>query len=303
MKAQTLKAIGGTDNFELTDVPTPAPGPGQVLVRVAVVGINSLEWKIRNGTLGGPFAPALPAILGKEFAGTVEALGEGATGLAVGDRVAGFADSGVYAQYAVARPASLARLPDDLSFERAATLPVAVETASRGIDELGVQPGWTVVVNGAAGGVGTAAVQLLVKRGVMVIGTASTSNHAYLAGLGAIPVAYGAGVADRIRALAPRGVDAVFDVAGHGFAATAIALTGDPERVLSIADFEAASLGIRVSSGSNTPSAASFAAVLPLAATGEFRTEIDRTYALADIAAAHAQSEAGHTRGKIIVTV
>ena len=153
------------------------------------------------------------------------------------------------------------------------------------------------------GAVGSAAVQLLVKRGVAVIGTASQANHPYVASLGALPVAYGEGVANRIRALAHAGIDAVFDVAGHGFAATAIELTGDPSRVLTIADFEAASLGIRTSTGRGLPGAAAFAPLLPLAAAGGFRTEISRTFPLADLAAAHALSETGHLRGKIIVTV
>ena len=303
MKAQLLTAFGGAENLSFTDVPTPAPAAGQVLVRTAAIGINSLEWKIRKGWLEGQFPTPLPAILGKELAGTVEALGPGATGFSIGDRVVGFADSGAYAQYAVARPEALALLPDRLSFESAATLPVAVETAVRGIHGLGVQSGWTVVVNGAAGAVGSAAVQLLVKQGVTVIGTASLANHSALAALGAAPVAYGEGVATRIRALAPRGVDAVFDVTGHGFAATAVELTGNPARVLTIADFAAAALGIRVSTGRRIPTAGSFAPLLALAAEGGFRIEIARMFPLADMAAAHALSETGHLRGKIIVTV
>lgn len=303
MKAHLLTAFGGTDKLELTEVPTPAPAAGQALVRVAAIGINSLEWKIRNGWLKDQFPTPLPTILGKEFAGTVVSLGDGTAGLAVGDRVAGFADTGVYAEYALARPVMVAVLPEGLSFELAAAIPVAVETASRGIAELGVQAGWTVVINGAAGGVGSAAVQLLVKMGATVIGTASAANHAYLVALGASPVAYGEGVAAAIRALAPRGVDAVFDVAGHGFAATAVGLTGDPARVLTIADFPAAKLGVRVSTGPATLTAASFASVLPLAATGAFQTVIDRTFPFADVAAAQAMSEAGHVRGKVVVTV
>jgi NADPH:quinone reductase-like Zn-dependent oxidoreductase len=303
MKAQILTAFGGAENFKFTDVPVPVPAVGQVLVRIAAMGINSLEWKIREGWFEARFPTPLPAILGKELAGTVESVGKGVSGLSVGDRVIGFADSGVYAEFAVARPEALALLPDGLSFERAAALPVAVETAVRGLTGLGVQPGWTVVVNGAAGAVGSAAVQLLVRQGVTVIGTASQANHPYLTSLGATPVTYGEGVAARIQALAPQGIDAIFDVTGHGFVATAIQLTGNPARVLTIADFEAASLGILTSTGPRTPTAGSFASILPLAAAGGFRTEIDRMFPLADLAAAHALSETGHVRGKIIVTV
>lgn len=303
MKAQLLTAFGSAENFELSTVPTPVPARGQVLVRISAVGINSLERMIRSGRLEGMFPTPLPAVLGKEVAGTVEALGPGTAGLTVGDRVAGFADSGAYAEYCVARTEALAVLPDGVSFETAATLPVAVETATRGISALGVRPGWTVVVNGASGAVGGAAVQLLAARGAMVIGTASGENHPYVTSLGAVPVRYGDGVEARIRGLAPRGVDAVYDAAGHGFAATAVRLTGDPQRVLTVAGFEAASLGVRTSTGSRTPNAEPVASVLPLVAAGVFRTRIDSSFPLADLASAHTHGEQGRPRGKILVAV
>lgn len=303
MKAQLLTAFGGTENFRWTEVPTPTPNQGQVLVRVRAIGLNALEWKIRNGSLEGQFPTPLPAILGKELAGTVEALGDGVQGFKVGDPVVGFSASGAYAQYAVANTEALALVPGKIPLEQAATLPVAVETATRGIASLGIQPGWTVVINGAAGAVGSAAVQLLARDGVHVIGTASAANHAYLESLGARPVTYGAGAAARIRALAPRGVDAVFDVSGHGFASTAIELTGNPARVLTIADFAAASLGIKTSTGGGAPNAQSFAQVLPLVAADKLRIEISKTIPLEQIAEAHALSETGHARGKLIVTV
>jgi NADPH:quinone reductase-like Zn-dependent oxidoreductase len=303
VKAEILTGFGGAENFELADVPVPVPAAGQVLVRVAAIGINSLEWKIRNGWLERAFPTPLPAILGKEVAGTVEALGDENGDLAVGDRVVGFADSGAYAEYAVAHAEALAAVPDALPFENAVALPVAVETAVRGIRSLGILPGWTVVVNGAAGVVGSAVVQLLVSQGARVIGTASAANHDLVAELGAVPVTYGDGAADRIRALSPQPIDAVYDAAGHGFAAAAIGLTGDPHRVLTIADFEAAPLGIQVSTGSRKPTAEAFAPVVPMAASGEFRIMIDRIFAFTDIAAAHVYGERGPVRGKIVVTV
>ncbi|MFD2422074.1 NADP-dependent oxidoreductase [Amycolatopsis pigmentata] len=303
MKAQILTAFGGADNFVMADVATPIPGPGQVLVRIGAIGINSLECKIRSGSLERAFPTSLPAILGKEVAGSVAAVGADTNGFSVGDRVVGFTDSGAYAEYALARTEALAVLPAALSFVHAVTLPVAVETGVRGISALSVKPGWTVVVNGAAGAVGTAVVQLLLKRGVTVIGTASEHNHDHLAALGAIPVTYGTGAAARIRALAGGPIDAVYDVTGHGFAATGIELTGDSRRVLTIADFDAAPLGVLTSTGPSAPTAAPFAPVVPLAAAGEFPTVIDRVFPFADIAAAHARSEQGHARGKIVVTV
>ncbi|QUQ66999.1 NADP-dependent oxidoreductase [Kutzneria sp. CA-103260] len=293
MKAQLLTAFGGVENFTLTEVPTPVPGPGQVLVRTNAFGVNSLECKIRAGTVQHAFPTPLPVILGKEIAGHVTKVGDGVTGLAVGDRVVGFADSGAYAEYAVARVEALTILPDALEFTAAVTLPVAVETATRGIAALGVQSGWTVVVNGATGAVGTAVVQLLAAQGVTVIGTASERNHEHLASFGATPIAYG----QTIR----RPVDAVYDVTGHGFVPTAIELTGDPRRVLTIADFTAARLGVLTSTGAGKQTAESFAPVLPLAAEGKFRTVIDRVFPFTDIAEAHTRSEQGHARGKIVV--
>ncbi|MFJ7078800.1 zinc-binding dehydrogenase [Streptomyces sp. NPDC098781] len=215
----------------------------------------------------------------------------------------GFTESGAYAQYCTARVEALADMPEGVSFESAAALPVALETGTRGLGALGVRPGWTVVVHGAAGVVGSAVVQLLTARGVTVIGTASAPNHGHVASLGAIPVAHGNGVAAGIRRHAPRGVDAVYDAAGRGFARTAIELTGDPRRVLTIADFEAASLGIRTSTGSRTPSAEPIAAVPPLVASGAFRVVIDSVHPLTEIAAAHLRGEQGRPRGMIVVFV
>jgi len=302
MKAQLLTAFGGTESFQWTDVPTPTPGAGQVLVRVRAIGINALECKIRQGLLEAEQPTPLPAILGHEFAGSVETLGEGVKGFKLGNPVVGFSASGAYAQYAVANAEALSLVPEKISLEQAATLPVAIEAAIRGISGLGIQSNWTVVINGASDAVGSAAVQLLEREGVRVIGTASERNRVYLKQLGAIPVTYGEGVADRIRELAPQGVDAVFDVSGHGFAATAVELTGNPARVLTIADFEAAALGVKVSAGSSALTAQAFAHVLPLAAAGQFRTEISNMLPLKRIATAHALSEAGHACGKLIVT-
>lgn len=162
--------------------------------------------------------------------------------------------------------------------------------------------GETVVVNGAAGSVGSAAVQLLARAGVNVVGTASEGNHDYVRGLGAEPTTYGDGVVDRIRALAPNGVDAVFDVTDHGFVDAAIELRGGPERIVTISQFDAGSKGVTVSYGdSSSITASDFEPVIALAASGEFATEIARTFAFEDLPAAHELSERGHLRGKIVV--
>ncbi|THF83578.1 NADP-dependent oxidoreductase [Deinococcus sp. KSM4-11] len=302
MKATVLTGFGGTENFSVQDVPNPQAGPGQVRVRIEAIGINPLEFKIRLGWMQQFMPITFPAILGSEVAGTVDQVGEGVTDFALGDRVAGFVDSGAYAEAALARPAALIRIPPQLTFEQAVTLPLAAETAQRALAPLKIQSGETVVVNGAAGGVGTIAVQLLVQDGARVIGTASAANAEYVRSLGAEPVTYGEGALDRIRALAPQGVDAVFDVAGHGFLNDAIALRGGPDRIITIADFDAPALGIPVSGGDpGGLKADTLQRVIDLAAQGKLTTHIDHTFAFDQLPDAQAMSEAGHVRGKLVV--
>ena len=301
MKALVLNGFGGNEQFSPAEIPTPGAGPGQVRVRIAAIGINPVDFKVRNGWLRDVVPTRFPAVLGTEAAGTVDRVGPGVSGLTVGDRVTGFTDSGAYAEFAVTRAGGVVRIPDELSFEQAAALPVGAEAALRSLAPLAVRAGQTVVVNGAAGAVGSAAVQLLVRDGVHVVGTASEPNHEYLRALGAVPVTYGDGVADRIRAAAPQGVDAVLDTAGRGFAAAVIPLVGDPGRIVTTSDFEAAALGVRIAPGDlSTLSAAPLAPVLELARTGEFTIPVARTFPFQEIPAALSVSEGGHLRGKLV---
>lgn len=243
-----------------------------------------------------------PAILGTDMAGEVDAVGPGVDAVEVGDRVAGLAASGAYAEFALARADLMARLPDGLGFEHAAVLPTAGETARRMISIVEPKEGETVVVNGAAGSVGSAVVQLLARQGVRVVGTASEDNHDYVRKLGAVPTTYGHGVADRIAELAPGGVDAVLDVTDHGFIDAAIELRGGPERVVTISDFGAGDKGVTVSYGDQSKiTAGDYADVLALAADGDFVTEIAQRFPFADVAKAHTLSEQGHLRGKIVL--
>lgn len=262
-----------------------------------------MEVKIRSGSMKDQMPTDFPAILGSDVAGVVDQVGAGVDGLAEGDRVAGLSASGAYAEYAVARADHLAKIPDGLDFDRAVTIPTAAETAGRVIRLLHPKAGETVVVNGAAGSVGSAAVQLLVRGAVTVIGTASEGNHDYLRQLGATPTTYGNGVEERIRELAPDGVDAVFDVTGQDFMDVAIALRGGTDRIVTISDFPAAQRGITVSYGmADQIRGTDFGYVLDLAASGEFTTEIAKTFPFEDLPAAHELSESGHLRGKIVVT-
>lgn len=205
-----------------------------------------MDYKIRYGWMEEVFPTPLPAVPGLELAGIVDEVGEGVTGAAVGDEVLGWSTTGAYAQYALAE--SFARKPADLGWAEAAALPVATETAQRVLDLLGVQAGETLLLHGAAGAVGSAATQLAVAAGATVVGTASPAGHEYLRELGALPVAYGDGLAERVRAAAPQGVDAVFDTAGKGVLPLSIELRGGTtERIVTIADSAAAAHGVTFS--------------------------------------------------------
>jgi NADPH:quinone reductase-like Zn-dependent oxidoreductase len=299
MKAARFSRFGGPEVLEITDLPDPHPGPGQVRIAVRAAGVNPSDWKKRRGLMD----QQLPQTMGHEAAGVVDELGDGVTGVAIGDRVFGFtADEAAQAELAVL--AWYAPIPASLGFAEAAALPAAVETATRALDQLGVTAGSALLINGASGSVGSAAVQLAVARGARVIGTASPANHEYLRSLGAEPVAYGEGLAGRVRALAPGGVDLALDVAGSGVLPELIALAGGPEHVLTVADFAGAQeYGVRFSRGDDGRALYALAGLGELIASGRFSVPAVRTFPLADIAEAHRVSEDGHASGKLVLTV
>ncbi|WP_282696735.1 NADP-dependent oxidoreductase [Streptomyces sp. CC208A] len=307
MEAIVFEEFGGPEVLRHeTGAEVPRPGPGEVRLRVAAIGVNPMDWKVRRGLLEEFFPTTFPAVPGIEVAGTVDAVGEGVTGLAVGDEVFGWSKTGAYAQYVLA--GNVLPKPDGLSWEAAVGLPVAGETAARVLEQLGVRAGETLFLHGAAGIVGTIAVQLAVAAGVTVVGSASPSNHAYLRELGAVPVAYGDGLADQVRAAAPQGVDAVFDAAGHGVLPVAIALLGGEgtapkERIATIAATDAAEHGIAYSVPERDFDrvrawlAAQASAVL----AGTLRLRHAETLPLKEAARAQELSETGHVRGKIVL--
>ncbi|MEV4441412.1 NADP-dependent oxidoreductase [Streptomyces sp. NPDC049577] len=306
MKAISFDAHGPADVLRLVHVDPPVPGPGQVRIAVRSAGVNALDHKIRSGALRELFPVELPHVPGLEASGVVDAVGEDVTGVRAGDAVLGPTATGAYAEQALAEAARLVVKPVSLSWEEAAALPVAAETAWRGLAALGLREGETLVVHGAAGGVGTLAVQFAVARGVDVVGTASEIHHSYLRELGAVPVTYGEGLAERVRAAAPGGVDAAFDVAGKGDAvAVSVELTGSPERVVTIADPEGARRrGAHFSSGGRAaPTVPALTAALALHEAGTLRLPIHRVYPLAEAADAQRASEHGHLAGKIVLTV
>jgi NADPH:quinone reductase-like Zn-dependent oxidoreductase len=282
------------------DIEVPQPGPGQVRVRVEAAGVNALDGKTRSGLLEAVYPTTFPAVPGGELAGVVDALGEGVTDVQVGDEVLGWSDTGSYAEYALAT--TVAPKPAGLDWQDAAALPVASKTAERVLNLLGVAAGETVLMHGASGGVGTLAVQLATARGARVIATAGPSNQDYLTSLGATATVYGEGLVERVRALAPDGVDAVFDLAGKGALEDSITLRGGTERIVTIADFRAHQLGITFASGPQERSAAPLAALAQDAATGKVVTTVT-AYPLARAAAAQQVSDAGHVRGKLVLTL
>ncbi|NBM21094.1 NADP-dependent oxidoreductase, partial [Streptomyces sp. GC420] len=245
-------------------------------------------------------APAsLPAVPGIEAAGVVDEVGAGVTGVSVGDEVLGWTDTGAYAPYALAT--TVAPKPAGLDWEAAAALPVAAETAARVLDLLEVGDRETLLLHGAAGAVGGVAVQLAVARGVTVVGTASPRNHDHLRSLGAIPVAYGDGLAARVRAAAPSGVDAVFDAAGQGALPVSVELRGGTtDRIVTIADPAAAEHGV-VFSGGGARSAEELARCAGLVAEGRLRVPVAGSFPLTEAARAHELSERGHAPGKLVL--
>ncbi|MDT0447968.1 NADP-dependent oxidoreductase [Streptomyces hesseae] len=305
-KAISFSAFGPAEVLRLGGIDLPVPGPGQVRIAVRCAGVNPLDHKIRSGAMEAVFPTGLPHVPGVEASGLVEAVGEGVTEVRAGDAVLGRTLTGAYAEQALARADQLVVKPLSLPWEEAAALPVAAETALRCLDELGVGAGETLLVHGAAGGVGTMVVQFARARDVRVIGTASEFNHEYLRGLGALPVTYGEGLAGRVRGIAPEGVDAALDAVGKGDAvAVSVELTGDPGRVLSIADAEGARRhGARFSSGgTGAGTVPAIEAALALHEAGILQLPIHRVYPLAEAAEAHRASEHGHLTGKIVIAV
>ena len=303
VKAARFSRFGGPEVLEIVDLPDPHPGPGQVRIAVRAAGVNPSDWKKREGLMD----PELPQTMGYEAAGVVDELGEGVADVAVGDRVFGLSAEGA-AQAELAVLSFYAPIPPSLNFAGAAALPAAIETATRALDQLGVGAGAgrgsTLLINGASGSVGSAAVQLAVVRGARVIGTASPANHDYLRSLGAEPVAYGEGLAGRVRALAPDGVDAALDVAGSGVLPELIELADGPEHVVTIADFGGArEHGVRFSSGDAGRAVHALAEIGELIESGRFSLPVARTFPLAEIAQAHRVGEDGHVRGKLVLVV
>ncbi|MFD4907142.1 NADP-dependent oxidoreductase [Kitasatospora purpeofusca] len=304
MKAIAIHRYGGPEEVEYTDLPDPKVGPDSVLVQVRAAGVNPVDWKVRDGLLDGLLDAHFPLVMGWDAAGVVRAVGGGVTEFAPGDEVYGYVrkdtvEHGTYAELVAAPVRTLARKPAALDWAQAGGLPLAGLTALQSLRAVGVGPGDTVLVHAAAGGVGHLAVQIARALGARVIGTAGERNHDYLRELGAEPVRYGEGLAERVRALAPEGVDAALDLVGGDAVEVSAGLVADPARIASVADF-----GVKARGGRYVwvrPDAAGLAELAALADEGRLSVTVASTFPLAQAASAQALSAEGRTRGKIVL--
>jgi NADPH:quinone reductase-like Zn-dependent oxidoreductase len=297
MKALQFHSYGSPEVLTVGDAPEPHAGPGQVRIKVVAASVNPIDWKIRAGYMSGGAALDGPAFLGSDAAGVVDEVGEGVSGVSVGDDVFGLG-SGTQAEYAVLD--AWAAKPASVDWAVAAAVGVAAETSIRALDLLGVGPGSSVLVDGGAGGVGAVGVQIARSRGAKVIASASERNQGYLAEIGATPVLYGDGLAERVRALAPEGVDAVFDVAGKTDAAVLISLVPTPSQVVTIANFGAGDTGIRLTTGRQEDLAGALAEAARLLQSNELVVKA-QTFPLERAREATEISQSGHLRGKLVL--
>jgi NADPH:quinone reductase-like Zn-dependent oxidoreductase len=288
---------GGRDVLRVVDVPVPEPGEGQVLVQVRAAAINPGEAKIREGALHDRFPATFPSGEGSDLAGVVVSTGPGVDGFAAGDEVLGFTDERAsHAEHVLVDAANLTAKPPNVSWEVAGSLAIAASTAYAAVRAVSLRPGDTVAVSGAAGGVGSVAVQLARREGADVLGIAGPANHDWLVGHGIKPVAYGDGLAARLA-----GLDAFVDTHGDGYVRLAIELGVAPDRINTVADFAAvAEYGVKAD-GSFVKSAALLAELAGLVADGMLEVPIAATYPLTEVSAAFEELERGHTRGKIVL--
>jgi NADPH:quinone reductase-like Zn-dependent oxidoreductase len=298
MRALQFTAYGGPEVLTWADAPVPHAGPGQIRIAVRAASVNPIDWKRLAGAMSGGQPLAGPEYLGNDAAGVVDEVGEGVTGVSVGDDVFG-RGQGTQAESAVLD--AWAAKPPSIDWAVAAAAGVTGETSERGLRLLGIKAGDTIFVDGGAGGVGAVAVQMAVAREARVIASASEANQDYLREIGAIPVLYGEGVAARVRAAAGGRVDAVFDVAGKTPVEELISLVSEPSRVLSIANFAADKAGARVTGGgADSRPAQALAEVAGLLAQNKLVIKV-QTFPFDRAAEAYRVSQGGHVRGKLVL--
>jgi NADPH:quinone reductase-like Zn-dependent oxidoreductase len=303
-RAVRFDGYGDVDVLDVVEVPDPVPGPGQLLVRVKAAGINPGEAKIRDGMLADRWPATFPSGQGSDLAGVVEQVGEGVEGFAAGDEVIGFTEERASQAELVVISAENATLkPAGVPWDVAGSLFVAGATAWASVRAVSLGDGDTVVVSGAAGGVGVIAVQLARRAGATVIGLASERHHEWLRSHGVVPVTYGDGVAERLHEAAPDGVDAFLDMVGGGYVELALELGVAPERINTIADFAAIEKhGVKSEGNAYGASADVLAELAALIDAGELEVPIAATYPLDQVREAYRELADNHTRGKIVLT-
>jgi NADPH:quinone reductase-like Zn-dependent oxidoreductase len=303
-RAVRYDQFGGIDVLRVDEVERPIPEAGQVLVRVKAAGINPSEAAIRTGAVSELFPSTFPSGQGSDLAGVIDEVGPGVGGFSPGDEVIGFTQQRAsHAELVLVEADDLTRKPEKVPWEVAGGLYVVGVTAWGAVHAVQPAEGETVVVSGAAGGVGSLAVQLARRTGATVIGLASEGNHEWLRSHGVIPVAYGDGVEGRIRAAAPGGADAFIDTHGGGYVELALALGVAADRIDTIADFAAAGkYGVKTDGGTAAgPGALVLAELAGLIADGYLEMPIANVYPLAQVREAYTELERRHTRGKIVL--
>jgi NADPH:quinone reductase-like Zn-dependent oxidoreductase len=294
---------GGIDVLRVVEVERPLPGPGQVLVRVKAAGINPGEAAIRQGLLHDVWPATFPSGQGSDLAGVVEQVGDGVEGFATGDEVIGFTHGRAsHAEFVLVEADHLVPKPGGVPWDVAGALFVAGTTAYAAVRAVSAGRGDTVVVSAAAGGVGSIAVQLAANAGATVIGLAGAANHEWLAGHGVIPVAYGEGVADRVRAASGGRVDAFIDAFGADYVELALDLGVRPDRIDTIINFAAAAEhGVKTEGNAQAATAEVLAELADMIAKGLLDIPIARAYPLEEVRDAYRELEQRHTRGKIVL--
>ncbi|MEU6078945.1 NADP-dependent oxidoreductase [Streptomyces sp. NPDC047108] len=302
-RAVRFDEYGGIDVLRVDEVERPSPGPGQVLVEVRAAGINPGEASVREGRLHDYFPATFPSGQGSDLAGVVAETGPGVGGFAAGDEVLGFTEQRAsHADFVLVEAGDLVLRPPGVPWEVAGSLFVVGATAYAAVRAVAPGPGDTVVVSGAAGGVGSLAVQLARHTGATVVGLASEANHAWLTDHGVIPVTYGEGVADRVRAASGGTVDAFIDTFGSGYVDLAVDLGVAPDRIDTIIDFAAAGkYGTKTDGNASGADSDVLAELAGLIDQGTLEVPIARTYPLDQVREAFRELERRHTRGKIVL--
>ena len=296
-------AFGGPETQKFIETSVPAAAEGQIAIKVRAAGVNPADWKRRVNFSGSAEPLTAPQPLGLEAAGVVIEVGPGVEGFAVGDQVFGsVAGAGAWGDYSVLDASISAHKPDNVSFADAATLPIAAATAWDGIRQLALDPGQVLLIVGAGGGVGLATAQIALDEAVKVIGTASEAKKGVVSSVGAVHVPYGPGVVDRIKAVAPDGIDAIYDMVGGDALREVASLAPSGDKIITAADGAAAAEfgGSRVLRARN---AAVLNEVAALASQGRLKPYVTATFPLDQIGEALALVESGHAMGKVVIEV